>query len=107
MTHSRPRRRTMRQCIHIFLTEAFTFIALFLNPSHDTRPSAIRIELEGDFVSHEHLYAMKPHFPREVRKNSLTIRYFYPEERIRERFINHSLNDLRFVRVNHSSIARN
>ena len=29
MTHKRPRRRTMRQCMHIFFTDDFTFIRHF------------------------------------------------------------------------------
>jgi len=42
MTHTRPRRRTVRQCMQIFFTEAFTFMCIgcvsFLYPADPIPP---------------------------------------------------------------------
>jgi len=101
MTHSRPRRLTDLQCRQIFLTEAFTFIPLFLvyinnatqyvqlsllsfrtlyrrlkdrdsyAPDYPSSP-AVRVQLELDLVAYENFYAMQTHLTGQVREHGPT-----------------------------------
>ena len=42
MTHTRPRRRTVRQCMQIFFTEAFTFMLFLFLTNTCTYPTRLR-----------------------------------------------------------------
>ena len=76
-----------------------------LEPAHDTRTAAVRIENERYFIPHEDADPMEPHLAREVRENLYTAIKVYSKEGIREGLGDYAENLLRVFRAYHLIVA--
>lgn len=65
MTHRRPRRFTVSQCMQIFLTDAFTFMVCLAASGYPS-PASVWIEMEVNLITDENLYFVQTHLAREV-----------------------------------------
>ncbi len=97
MTNSVPRRLTWRQCMQIFLTDAFTFMVLV--SSHDTRSSSVRIELQLDAIAHEHFDPMQSHFASKIREHERIVAEANTEQRVRKRLFDDSFRGCWFCHM--------
>jgi hypothetical protein len=95
MTRKRPLRRTSRQCMQIFLTEALTFMMknVPLSSSCDPGSAAVRIQFKLDPVAYQHADAMQTHLSSKVRQSNLAGIELHAEQRVRKRLFDDSFHD--------------
>jgi hypothetical protein len=93
---------------HVFAFQADFFYRSFdfhtkkqigLEPPRDPGASAVRIELDGDFIADQNPYPVQTHLACEVRERHLSGRKFDPKKRVRKGLFDHSFHDLGFSHI--------